>query len=162
MKLHKNGSTSAATARMLLPKLRDRAAQPLRFAVVGASGVLINTAVLWLLVRQLQLPLLLATALATEVAVISNFLLNNAWTFRAHTTSGSRVARFARFNLAMLGGLLITALILALLMHYTRSLVVANIIAVGCATCWNYIASSRWAWRAQPATTTHNDIARTL
>lgn len=135
MNLHKNGSMSAATARILPLSLRHHAAQPLRFAVVGASGVLINTAVLWLLVRQLQLPLLLATALATEAAVISNFLLNNAWTFRAHTTSGSRVARFARFNLAMLGGLLITALILALLTHYTRlSLVVANVITVGCAT----------------------------
>src|SRR5687767_6577737 len=58
-------------------------ARPLRFGLVGLSGVVVNTAALWGLARGAGLPVLLASVLATEMAILSNFLLNDRWTFRA-------------------------------------------------------------------------------
>lgn len=129
------------------PALR-RLGQPLRFGVVGLSGVVVNSAVLWLLVKRLGLAVPLGSGVASEVAIISNFLLNDRWTFRATPGRDRWWQRFLRFNGVALGGLLITAALLTLLTAYLHlALLPANLVAVGAATGWNYIVNSRWTWR---------------
>lgn len=123
-----------------------RFARPLRFGVVGISGLLVNSAILWLLARELHLSVALASVLATEAAILSNFLLNDQWTFRgAHQRS--LYARLLRFNGVALGGMAITATILTALTRFTHlHLLLANLLAVGAATLWNYLVNSRWTW----------------
>ncbi len=53
----------------------------LKFGAVGASGVGVNLAFLWLFADLLGFHTNLASALAIEVSIVSNFLLNEAWTF---------------------------------------------------------------------------------
>ena len=122
-------------------------ARPLRFGVVGLSGIVVNSALLWVLVRELHLAVTLGSMLATEVAILSNFLLNDRWTFSgAHERSF--VQRLLRFNGVALGGMAITAGILTALASYTHlHLLFANLLAVGAATGWNYVVNSRWTWR---------------
>ena len=126
-----------------------RFARPLRFGVVGLSGIVVNSAILWALVRELHLAVLLGSVLATEAAILSNFLLNDRWTFRgAHERSFAQ--RLLRFNGVALGGMAITAGILTALASYTHlHLLIANVLAVGAATGWNYVVNSRWTWRSQ-------------
>src|SRR3954453_10149928 len=76
-----------------------------RFGLVGVSGIVVNSAILWVLVKEFGLPLLPASMLATEVAIISNFLLNDRWTFRHASQAHSAVQRFLRFNGVALGGM---------------------------------------------------------
>jgi putative flippase GtrA len=130
------------TFQMLFQRL-DR---PLRFGAVGVSGIVVNSAILWLLVRELHLALIPGSLIATEAAILSNFMLNDRWTFRgAHPRS--RVGRLLRFNSVALGGMAITAGILTALTSYTRlHLLIANLLAVGAATAWNYAVNSRWTW----------------
>lgn len=128
--------------------LRDvaaRAAAPLRFGAVGASGVLVNTLVLWALAHHTQLAVWLAGAVAAEAAIVSNFLLNDRWTFRGCGARGA-LGRFARFNGVALGGMVIAVALLALLSAAGLDLLVANGAGVGVAAGWNYAASRRWAW----------------
>lgn len=131
-----------------------------QFSLVGASGVLVNTALLWLLVEAGGLNHLLAAVLATEAAVLSNFTLNDLWTFRHAPPRLSWFRRAVRYNCIALGGLAITVAVLAMLtmllgLHY----LVANLFAIGAATLWNYIANSRFTW----ATLLHgNSPARSL
>ena len=129
-----------------------RLARPLRFGVVGLSGIVVNSAILWVLVRGLQLAVPLGSVLATEVAILSNFLLNDRWTFRG-ARERSFMQRLLRFNSVALGGMAITAGILTALASYTHlHLLIANVLAVGAATGWNYVVNSRWTWRSrQPA-----------
>lgn len=134
----------------LLPTAR-RFNRQLRFGLVGISGVIINSIILWALVHGLRLAVPLASMIATEVAIGSNFLLNDRWTFAAHTVERSLVQRFARFNGVALGGMAITTLVLTVLTHYAQlNLLIANALAVGTATIWNYIANSRWTWSSSP------------
>jgi putative flippase GtrA len=53
----------------------------LKFGAVGASGVGVNLVCLWLFADLLGFHANLASALAIEVSIISNFLLNEVWTF---------------------------------------------------------------------------------
>jgi dolichol-phosphate mannosyltransferase len=127
--------------------LFQRFARPLRFGVVGLSGIVMNSAILWVLVRELHLAVLLGSVLATEAAILSNFLLNDRWTFRGAREHSFR-QRLVRFNGVALGGMAITAGILTALATYTHlHLLFANLLAVGAATGWNYVVNSRWTWR---------------
>lgn len=138
-----------------------RFAQPIRFGLVGLSGVAVNTAVLWALVRPAHMPVPLASTLATETAILSNFALNDRWTFgsaRQHPF----LMRLLRFNGVSLGGLAITTILLTLLSSYGGfDLLLANLLAVGGAMTWNYIVNSRWTWRdtSQVAGRTSQEMA---
>jgi putative flippase GtrA len=130
--------------------LLSRYGRLIRFGLVGLSGVVVNSAVLWALVRSVALAVPIASALATEAAIVSNFALNDRWTFSSARTCDSLWQRFLRFNGVSLGGLLITAVLLTLLTSYVGlPLLPANLLAVSSAITWNYVLNTRWTWRDQ-------------
>src|SRR5260370_40757045 len=75
--------------------LRERAkpGRAAKFCLVGGTGTVINTAVLYVLDRRLGLPLLVSSAMPAEIAVLRNYLLNDRFTFGAHRPSLRRLAR---------------------------------------------------------------------
>jgi dolichol-phosphate mannosyltransferase len=130
-----------------IQNISRRYIRPISFGLVGLSGVVVNTVILWGLVQGLGLPVLLSSALATEAAILSNFLLNDRWTFRTAAHQGRLVRRLLRFNGVALGGMAITAAMLAALTaHGHLPLLLANLLAVGAAMGWNYVVNSRWTW----------------
>ena len=118
----------------------------LRFAVVGGTGVIINTSVLYLLSRWAGLPLVAASALAVELAAISNYLLNDTWTFAARSRS---LGRFAKFNTASLAGLALNVLSVWLLTRLGLNFLVADLIGIAAGFAANYAFSVRWVWGQQ-------------
>jgi len=131
-----------------------RFTRQLRFGLVGISGIIVNSIILWVLVHGFRIAVPLASMIATEAAIGTNFLLNDRWTFAANAARHSLGQRFLRYNGVALGGMAITAAILTLLTHYAQlNLLIANVLAVGAATVWNYVVNSRWTWAGQ--TTDH-------
>lgn len=76
----------------------------LKFCVVGASGVVVNMGCLTLFARVMGIHANVAAALAIEVSIVTNFLVNEAWTFRDRRTSGALPSRMVRFHLVSLVG----------------------------------------------------------
>src|SRR5689334_15014078 len=135
--------------RLSVQILFRRFARPLRFGVVGASGIVVNSAILWVLVRELHLALTLGSLIATETATLSNFVLNDRWTFRG-ASERPPLGRLLRFNGVALGGMAITAAALTALTSYSQlHLLAANLLAVAAATAWNYVVNSRWTWSSR-------------
>jgi dolichol-phosphate mannosyltransferase len=135
--------------RTLPPRVSRHAGRFLRFGVVGGSGVLVNNAVLLALVEGLHLPPVAAAVVATECAIVSNFLLNDRWTFAdvRHSSARSWPRRFASYNLLTLGGLVLSVGVLALLhgvagVHY----LLANVAGIAVGTLWNYGSNHQWTW----------------
>jgi putative flippase GtrA len=115
-----------------------------RFALVGASGTILNTVVLVIMHQSAHLPLLVASAVAVEISILYNFIWNNRWTFGQNTWSFQRLARF---NMVSLGGLSVTSATLwALVTYGDIPYVVANLAGIGCATVWNFVINSLWTW----------------
>jgi putative flippase GtrA len=129
-----------------------------RFALVGGTGVLVNSGVLYVLVEGLHWHTLAAAAVATEAAIVSNFVLNDRWTFRLAEGRTTWFGRLWRYNLVAVGGLLISLAVLAALsmglgVHY----LLANLVGIAAATMWNYLINLRVTWTlergvAAPAT----------
>jgi len=79
----------------------------LKFGTVGFIGYLVNAFLLGLISKQWGIEWL-SWLLSTEVAIISNFTLNNLWTFKSDEIKGSRlIAKFLQFNFTSIGALLI-------------------------------------------------------
>jgi dolichol-phosphate mannosyltransferase len=119
-----------------------------RFALVGTSGVGVNSGILWLLYSGAGLPLPTASALAIEIAIWNNFLLNDLWTFHEERHQRPWWMRAVAFHAtAATAALINLGLLLALVkwagMHY----LIANLIAIGVAATVNYSMSALWTWR---------------
>jgi putative flippase GtrA len=78
-----------------------------KFGAVGATGVIVNLAVLWLL-RRAGVHTNLASAIAIEMSILSNFAINHVWTFGDRRGDGPSVGQhLLRFHLvSLVGGLI--------------------------------------------------------
>jgi len=129
--------------------LRTTSSRPVAFIVVGVAGYVLQTAVLWLLVGRVGLPVVPATLLATETAVLHNFVWHLRWTWADRPTGpAAMVMRLLRFNLAnggvsLAGGAALMALLVNVLgVHYLA----ANLVTVVACGVVNYLASDRWVF----------------
>jgi len=117
----------------------------IKFNIVGLSGIVVNQGLLMFLTN-LGLYYIYSGIIAIEMSIISNFLLNDLWTFKDRR-SGHILKRLVKFNLLMLIGLAINLLILYALtdlasLHYT----ISNLFGIGIASIARYLMSIKWAW----------------
>jgi dolichol-phosphate mannosyltransferase len=130
---------------------------------VGATGVAVNLAGLWLLAGVLALREVLASALAIEASIVWNFFLNNAFTYgdRNAAAQAGPARRLLRYNLVSLVGLAIQlgAFVLlrsAVLHALHREALGALRYPVQCvgivlATGWNFAGNLHFTWRQATA-----------
>ena len=87
----------------------ERSQRFFKFAMVGFIGYLINASTLQIFASVFMLAEWLSWGLSTEMAIISNFTLNNVWTFKAKKISGfgNIIKKFLQFNGTSAGALLI-------------------------------------------------------
>jgi dolichol-phosphate mannosyltransferase len=116
----------------------------IKFNLVGLSGVVVNEGLLIILATLVYY--VYASVVAIEVSIITNFIINDFWTFRDRR-HGHIAARFFKFNGLMLIGLAVNLGILFagtnyLSINYTLS----NLIGIGAAFLVRYWLSLRYAW----------------
>ncbi len=118
----------------------------------------VNLGALWLLADVVQLPELASSALAVEASIVSNFLLNDVFTFRdrrARARAGF-TERLVRYNLVSLVGLAIQvgtfALARFVAVHglHREALgglkFLAQMGGIALATAWNFAGNLRFTW----------------
>ncbi|MFO5527571.1 MAG: glycosyltransferase [Cuspidothrix sp.] len=126
----------------------------IRFGVVGLSGVCVDMLILYLLSDPTTLawPLTRSKIIAGEIAIFNNFLWNDAWTFADVSMNQKgwklRIKRFLKFNVVCLAGLVLNVLVLNLVFNFLiPNRYIANFIAIGVATIWNFWVNLKLSWR---------------
>lgn len=119
------------------------------FGIVGAVGTVINTGLLYLLTVYGNVYYLVSSIIATEVAIVSNFLGNYAFTFKDSKDPAPAISKFAKFQLVSLITIIGTVIILwALTTSFgLRYLVVWNVIAILVMFVFNFILNSKFTWK---------------
>lgn len=123
-----------------------------KFLVVGTIGFIINTIVLEGMVRFGFHPVM-GSLVGAEMAIISNFILNNRWTFKERKISGKRqVFKLIQFNTASVGAILIQAgtVFAGTVFFGVSSYRIFYVLGVGIGLIWNYIMYSKVIWRHKP------------
>jgi len=123
----------------------------IKFAVVGLSGVIVNLGIFTLLL-QADVNKYVASPISIEVSIITNFLLNNYWTFRSRKTSDHVRIKGLKFNvvsLVSLGVSYTTFVILSVLFPETAP-TVHQLIGIAPAMLINYFLNSYWTFKHAP------------
>ena len=116
--------------------------------MVGLSGVLVNEGLLWALTEMVGLPYQISAIFAIEVSILSNFTLNELWTFKRRT-DGYFFKRMLKFNLACAVGSAINYVVLLALTRFVNlHYLLSNLVGIACATLWNYFMSATWVWKS--------------
>ncbi|MBP9700600.1 glycosyltransferase family 2 protein [Candidatus Woesebacteria bacterium] len=142
-----------------------------KFGVVGGIGFIINFSLLFILSRIntvyalaetiSTLPFLgfvnasgLASAIGAEFAIISNFILNNSWTFqdRQSTDAISTLLKFLQFNVSSFAAVAIQLLVVSIGTGLTGQTSLSKTAWLVCATAIgmvvNYTIYSKVIWRS--------------
>lgn len=123
----------------------------LGFVFVGSTGVLVHLAALWMLVR-LPLDFSAAQALATVAAMTSNFLLNNALTYRDQRLRGWHAVKgLAIFYAICAIGAVSNVGVASWIYANWPMWWIAGLIGSIIGAVWNYSISSALVWRSSPA-----------
>lgn len=145
-------------------KATRRAKTLIKFAIVGFTGTLIDFIFYKLFIWYLGLPPASSKGFSTEIAIISNFTFNNAWTFRHRKTTKNIYQRFFSFQLVSLVGLGIAVGIVKLLdiifgngfvdlgfrkLAYNNFYFFATIPPV---MAWNFIVNHFFTWKHEEET----------
>lgn len=123
-----------------------------KFAVVGGIGFVINLVALAVLsAPAVGIEAGNASAIGAEIAIVSNFLFNNFWTFseRKVSTIGAILKKFVQFNIASLGAVIIQKVVVGLGTQYTSASYkfLWFVLAVGIGMVLNYIIYSKVIWK---------------
>lgn len=119
-----------------------------RFCAVGLVGAAVDTTLLGALHEAAELDVRLAKVVSAEVALVGNFFLNEAWTFRGQCGGKcGKAGRFARFHAICLTGMAMSVVILWML-HTQGGLpvVASNGVAIVLVSMWNFTLSRRFGW----------------
>ncbi len=124
----------------------------LRFGVVGLSGVFVDNGVLYVLRDLLNWELTRSLIVAGELAIISNFLWNDFWTFgdisKRQPGNRQRLKRLLKFNVICLMGLIMKVLLVnAMFNVFGMNQYLANLIAIAAVTMWNFWINTKLSWR---------------
>lgn len=114
------------------------------YTLIGASGVLLDLTVFFLLFNAAHLDKFAATATSTTVGIVNNFGWNARFTFGV---SDRLVARFARFYLVGLAGIALTAALFGIftdLLGWDANVV--KLLSLGPVLVCQYAANKRWSF----------------
>jgi dolichol-phosphate mannosyltransferase len=118
----------------------------LMFGVVGGSGVAVHLGMLTLL-RSTDMAFSYAQAIAAVTAMTSNYLINNAVTYRDRRRRGfALLTGYARFCLICAAGLAANVAVATLVRQYVPSDWVAALAGAGVGAAWNYVVTAIAVW----------------
>ncbi|PSQ24278.1 GtrA family protein [Halobacteriales archaeon QS_9_67_17] len=121
-----------------------------QFALVGGAAAALQSGLLWLFVDVGGLYYLLGSVIAIEITIITQYIVNNAWTFADRANQGD----------AFLGGLLRTNVVrgsaiplqTALLYVFVTwgglGYLLANLCAIIPSGVYRYILDAKWTWQS--------------
>jgi len=121
--------------------------QILKFIIVGAIGVGVNTSILYFLTEHMNIFYLLSSLIAIEISILSNFIWNNMWTF-ADSRKKSLTHRFILFQSISVCGIIIYTILLYIFtdilnIYYLYS----SLMTIPITVSWNYMMNKYITWK---------------
>ena len=121
-----------------------------QFALVGGAAAALQSGLLWLFVDVGGLYYVLGSVIAIEITIVTQYIINNAWTFADRANQGD----------AFLGGLLRTNVVrgsaiplqTALLYVFVTwgglGYLLANLCAIVPSGVYRYVLDAKWTWQS--------------
>ena len=125
----------------------------IKFGIVGISGIIVNTGVLYILSEVFGIFYLISSFVAIELSIINNFIWNDFWTFGHEKDQKISIVtnRFLSYHIVSIGGMAIN---MGVLIFLTEILgiyyLISNLLGIFVAFSWNFLVNRMTTWRIQP------------
>ncbi|MGD0025557.1 MAG: glycosyltransferase family 2 protein, partial [Xanthobacteraceae bacterium] len=117
------------------------------FALIGGSGVLLHICILMLLFKFFNTSFVAAQTAATFAAITTNFLLNNALTYRDQRLNGVKLLfGWISFNLVCIIGAVANVGIANWMFASNSMWLLDGLAGIAVGVVWNYAMSSIFTW----------------
>lgn len=133
-----------------------------KFAVVGASGLVVNTAALGVLTGSLGASITAGLILSTQLSTTTNFVLSERFVFNGRNHRHGAVGRYAQFSAVNNLALLVRApMVLVLTGPIGAHLLVANLVSLATLMLVRFGVADRLIWQDHQSTVTlpEQDVA---
>jgi len=118
------------------------------FALIGGLGLIVHLATLWTALNPLGFSFIVSQAIATMVAMTSNFFLNNLFTYRDQRLKGARLIRgLISFYIICSVGAVANVGLAAFFYNWRQIWWLAGVAGVVVGSVWNYAVSSVFTWK---------------
>ena len=131
-------------------KNKEKLITLIKFGLVGSSGIIVNSVVLWILYELLNISVTLASPLAIAVAIFNNFTWNNifTWKERRDTFHNTYFHRLWKYYISTSLGALINYGILMLLFYlFGINYMISNLAGIFVGMISNFILSDKWVFK---------------
>ena len=144
-------ASSNSSENKVLAYLKQGVLSPrlIKFGIVGASGVVVNVGGLYLFTEYARIPYFVASVIAIELSILSNFTINLLWTWRDRSREGTLWSKIVRYHIgagatAFLGNYLI---LIALTEFFGMHYMISNLIGIAVGTFSNYLINDLWTFK---------------
>ncbi|MEV7217453.1 GtrA family protein [Kitasatospora cineracea] len=147
-------TTSTETRPSLTQRMRGLSAEAIGFAVIGASGVVVNFGLFWILTNGVGLASLRSNIAATLVAIATNYLGYRYWLYRDRDAASRKreITLFLLFSgIGMLietGTLGFTQYVLGLDTPFEK--MGGKVLGLVVATVFRFVSYRTWVFKALP------------
>lgn len=119
----------------------------IKFCIVGAIGVGVNVGFLYLFTDIFHIYYLMSGFIAIELSIISNFILNDNWTFKNHVQN-SFIKRLFSYELLSFCGVIIQIILLYIFTDiFHIYYLISTIMAIPITLSWNFIMNKMFTWK---------------
>ncbi|MFA5247958.1 MAG: glycosyltransferase family 2 protein [Candidatus Paceibacterota bacterium] len=125
---------------------REELRKMVKFGIVGLIGVATNMICLSVFKEVFNTPLVFASFLAIEISIITNFLMNDNFTFKGAKCQKSFLHRMFSYNSICIGSMIINVTVLVALTFVGINYLIGNAIGIVIGYIWNFLMNRRITW----------------
>jgi dolichol-phosphate mannosyltransferase len=123
----------------------------IKFGIVGTSGIFVNQGILLLCVEKFDIDYRIASLMAIETAIVSNFILNYHWTWKDRKAKKikEKATAFLKFNTtSFVTAFLLNWITLVFLTEFVGlQYKISNLVGIFFAAGVNFFVSNFWVFR---------------
>lgn len=130
----------------------------IKFCIVGASGVLVNLGVLYVLVEFFGMNKSIAWIISVALSILSNFLLNNVFTYsdRQAASKNESLKRVVYYYVISTATMIFNFLVFRLGLWIGLYYILAALIGILLTTFLNFILVTKFIWKKKSVTSQKN------
>lgn len=120
----------------------------IKYCIVGTMGIVVNTAILLFSTEILKIFYLLSAAVAYEISILTNFVMNDQWTFKELVTHKSFLNRALQYNWTQIVSVIFGILLLYVFTEFLFiNYIISNLISIVITTLFRYYMCMNIIWK---------------
>ncbi len=148
-----NSTVNIKTNKIYAYLRQEESKRFIKYCVVGTTGIIVNTSILLFSTEVLGIFYLLSSAMAYEISILTNFIMNDRWTFREFATHNSFLNRAIQYNWTQIVSVMFGILLLYVFTEFLFiNYVISNLISIVITTLFRYYMCMTIVWQRRDKT----------